>query len=121
MPTSAIAQVWDPQWWNPNQGAGPLWYYGLGWYVRGNWVAWAGGSDGQMAFVAHNRLYDITVVYLTNVLGNPMDEFMNPLLDSNGVWSSPGAPQSILGKPFPCKDDPATVQGNECTGPYGAY
>ena len=95
-------------------GAG--WSYGLGWYARGNWVAMAGGTVGSMAIVIHNRAYDFTVVYLTNVIGNPIGTIMNPLLSSpNKTWTQPnGVPQSILGGEFPCLDDPSTMF-NECT------
>ncbi len=129
MPQTVSRQLWDPIWWNPDQDAGPNWNYGLGWYVRGNWVAWIGGTDGAMSVVAHNRSYDFTVVLLANVIGNGASEFLNPLLVSNnGAWSPPGpqpgspspSPASVLGKPFPCIDDPVTP-ANECQGAFGAY
>ncbi|PRQ06535.1 serine hydrolase [Enhygromyxa salina] len=122
MPQAVAAQLWNPAWWNSNGAPGTSWFYGLGWYARGNWVAMAGGTDGSMAIVLHNRAYNITVVYLTNVVGDPFDEFINPLLATNlSQWSQvAGTPQSILGGPFPCLDDMATPQ-NECTGPFGAY
>ncbi|WP_181234239.1 serine hydrolase [Enhygromyxa salina] len=110
MPQTTARQLWDPQWWNMTQNRAPGWAYGLGWYVRGNWIAMAGGSDGAMATVLHNRRWDFTVVILTNVLGNGMDEYVNPLLNApGGVWGT-----STLGKQFPCGDDLATTSGNEC-------
>src|SRR5690606_38889208 len=102
------------------QPKAPNWAYALGWYVRGNWVAWAGGSDGAMSMVLHNRAYDFTVVYLTNVVGNGFGEFLDPLLDAGGMgWSVPGNATSALGGPFPCIDDPMTM-ASECsvTTPY---
>ena len=121
MPKSVAAQLWDPKWWNSNHNKGSNWYYGLGWYVRGNWVAWAGGSDGMMSLVLHNRAYDFTVVYLANVIGNAFGDFLNPLLATQqGVWSAPGSPQSVLGGVFPCIDDTTTAQ-DECSGFPGPY
>jgi hypothetical protein len=69
----------------------------------------AGGTDGAMATVLHNRRWDFTVVMLSNVLGNGFSEFLNPLLDAPAGWGT-----SILGSQFPCGDDPATISGNEC-------
>jgi CubicO group peptidase (beta-lactamase class C family) len=109
MPQGIARQLWDPQWWNMNQNRAPGWAYGLGWYVRGNWIAMAGGSDGAMATVLHNRRWDFTVVILTNVYGNGITEFINPLLNAPGGWGT-----SILGSQFPCGDDLTTVPGNEC-------
>jgi CubicO group peptidase (beta-lactamase class C family) len=110
MPASTARQLWDPLWWNMNQDRAAGWAYGLGWYVRGNWIAMAGGSDGAMATVLHNRRWDFTVVILTNVLGNGISEYVNPLLNApGGVWGT-----SILGNQFPCGDDFATISGNEC-------
>jgi hypothetical protein len=126
IPQAVAAQLWSPLWWNPNQLAAPNWFYGLGWYVRGNWVAMAGGTDGVMSLALHNRAYDITVVYLTNVIGNGFNDFLNALLANpipanQGSWSQvAGTPQSILGAPFPCVDDISTPQ-NECQGVVGAY
>ncbi|WP_165703880.1 serine hydrolase domain-containing protein [Enhygromyxa salina] len=117
MPKSTAGQLWDPQWWNMKQDRAAGWAYGLGWYVRGNWVAMAGGSDGSMATVLHNRRWDFTVVVLTNVRGNGFSEYVNPLLETPaGVWGT-----SILGKQFPCGDDLATVSGNECAIWGGGY
>jgi hypothetical protein len=122
MPQSVASQLWNPVWWNANQDRANSWFYGLGWYVRGNWIAMAGGTDGSMSMVLHNRTYDVTVVYLTNVLGNGFDHFLNALLSSpQSAWSQVnGPPQSILGGQFPCIDDNST-QLNECQGPVGAY
>jgi CubicO group peptidase (beta-lactamase class C family) len=111
------SSLWSPQWWNRNESPDPNWSYGLGWYVRGNWLAWAGGSDGSMATVLHNRAYDLTVVHLTNVSGNGLGDFMDPLMKPvNLVWNT-----SAVGNAFPCLDDPQTAQ-SECvamtTAPY---
>jgi hypothetical protein len=130
MPQSTAAQLWSPVWLNSNQNRASNWFYGLGWYVRGNWIAMAGGTTGAMSLILHNRAYDFTVVYLSNVWGNPFDDFLNPLLGTT-TWSPVGAPcpgncspspmpQSVLGGPFPCIDDLTTLQ-NECQGFVGAY
>jgi CubicO group peptidase (beta-lactamase class C family) len=130
LPKSTAAQLWSPTWWNPNQDRASNWFYGLGWYVRGNWIAMAGGTDGAMSLILHNRAYDFTVVFLSNVRGNALDEFLNPLLTGLG-WSPVGAPcpgncspspmpKSVLGGPFPCIDDLSTLT-NECQGFVGAY
>jgi CubicO group peptidase (beta-lactamase class C family) len=130
MPRTTAAQLWSPTWLNPNQDRAGNWFYGLGWYVRGNWIAMAGGSDGSMSIVLHNRAYDFTVVYLSNVIGNGFGELLNPLLGTF-VWSPVGTPcpgncspsplpQSVLGGPFPCIDDLSTQQ-NECLGLPGPY
>jgi CubicO group peptidase (beta-lactamase class C family) len=130
MPQSTAAQLWSPLWMSSNQNRASNWFYGLGWYVRGNWIAMAGGSAGAMSLILHNRAYDFTVVYLTNVWGNGFTDFLNPLLGT-AVWSPVGVPcpgncspspmpQSVLGGPFPCIDDLATPK-NECQGFVGAY
>lgn len=130
MPGATAAQLWSPTWLNPNQNRAPNWFYGLGWYVRGNWIAMAGGTDGSMSMVLHNRAYDFTVVYLSNVIGNSFSDFLNPLFGTF-VWSPVGAPcpgncapspmpQSVLGGPFPCIEDLSTPQ-TECKGFPGAY
>jgi CubicO group peptidase (beta-lactamase class C family) len=130
MPRSTAAQLWSPLWLSSNQNRAPNWFYGLGWYVRGNWIAMAGGGAGSMSLVLHNRAYDFTVVYLSNVKDNVFEVFLNPLLGTT-VWSPVGVPcpgkcspspmpQSVLGGPFPCIDDLATPQ-NECQGFVGAY
>lgn len=130
MPQATAAQLWSPTWLNPNQNRATNWFYGLGWYVRGNWVAMAGGTDGSMSLILHNRAYDFTVVYLSNVIGNGFGEFLNPLLGTFN-WSPVGTPcpgncapspmpQSVLGGPFPCIDDLSTQQ-NECQGLPGPY
>jgi CubicO group peptidase (beta-lactamase class C family) len=117
MPSSVSSSLWNPQWWNRKGCPDPNWSYGLGWYVRGNWVAWAGGSTGSMATVLHNRAYDFTVVYLSNAIGNGLGDFADPLMSPNyQVWNT-----SLVGTAFPCVDDPQTAQG-ECnsgtTVPY---
>jgi CubicO group peptidase (beta-lactamase class C family) len=116
MPFTASMQIWDPQWWNFNHSLGSGWAYGLGWYIRGNWIAMAGGSDGSMSVVLHNRRWDFTVVMLTNVSGNGFEELLNPLLSAPAGWGS-----SILGSQFPCIDDPATITGNECGNSKAKY
>lgn len=130
MSRATAAQLWNPTWWNSNQDRAPGWYYGLGWYVRGNWIAMAGGADGSMSLILHNRAYDFTVIYLSNVIGNGFGEFLDPLLGTFN-WSPVGTPcpgncapspmpQSVLGGPFPCIDDLSTQQ-NECQGLPGPY
>ncbi len=110
MTSSVASQLWAPPWWNRNGSPASNWSYGLGWYVRGNWVAWAGGETGSMATVLHNRAYDFTVVYLTNVIGNGLSEFMDPLMKpQNGSWNT-----SMIGAVLPCVDDPSTP-ASECT------
>lgn len=107
MPVLTASQLWDPQWknWNGVPGAG--WDYGLGWYVRGNWVAWAGGSDGSMATVMHNKAYDFTVVHLANVTGNGLTNLAKPLMQPQaGGWDT-----SPIGQVFPC----ITAIPGECT------
>jgi CubicO group peptidase (beta-lactamase class C family) len=111
MPAAVAGQLWNPQWWNRLGSPVLDWSYGLGWYARGNWVAWAGGADGSMATVLHNRVHDFTVVYLTNTAGNGLDEFMNPLMQTKGGWNS-----SAVGAVFSCRDEIATEQ-NECETP----
>jgi CubicO group peptidase (beta-lactamase class C family) len=109
--SSTASSLWSPQWWNTNNSPAPNWSYGLGWYVRGNWVAWAGGAEGSMATVLHNRAYDFTVVHLANVTGNGLGDFMDPLMKPVGnVWNT-----SPIGSAFPCVDDPQTVP-SECNG-----
>ena len=109
MPTAVANQLWAPQWWNLDHENGVGWSYGLGCYVRGNWVAWAGGATGSMATVLHNRIHDVTVVVLTNVHGNGLSEYMNPLMDSPlSTWG--GSP---IGAVFPCQDELGTPE-DEC-------
>jgi hypothetical protein len=121
MPKWVAAQMWDPQWRNGNTGGAKGWLYGLGWWVRGNWVTMAGGTAGSMALAAHNTEHDFTVVYLTNVVGNPLDEVLNPLLTADkdkpdkDKWGT-----SILGSQFPCVDDLNTFY-DECDGTLVAY
>jgi CubicO group peptidase (beta-lactamase class C family) len=117
MPQPVAAQMWHPYWRNGNTGGGAQgWSYGLGWWTRGNWVTMAGGTIGSMALAAHNTEHDFTVVYLSNVIGNGLDEVLNPLLTPiDGGWGT-----SILGSQFPCVDDPNTFF-NECKGTSVAY
>jgi CubicO group peptidase (beta-lactamase class C family) len=116
MPESVAAQLWDPRWRNGKTGNAEGWSYGLGWWVRGNWVTMAGGTIGSMSLVAHNTAYDFTVVLLSNVKGNALIDVLNPLLDpTNGMWGT-----SELGSQFPCNDDLFTFE-NECSGPLVAY
>jgi CubicO group peptidase (beta-lactamase class C family) len=116
MPQSIAAQLWDPQWRNGKTGNAKGWSYGLGWWVRGNWVTMAGGTVGSMSLVAHNTEHDFTVVHLSNVKGNALEEMLNPLMEPiNGVWGT-----SPLGSQFPCSDDLTTFQ-NECFGTLVAY
>jgi CubicO group peptidase (beta-lactamase class C family) len=111
MSSSTASSLWSPQWWNATNSPAPNWSYGLGWYVRGNWVAWAGGAEGSMATVLHNRAYDFTVVYLANVTGNGLGDFMDRLMKPIGnVWNT-----SAVGTVFPCLDDPQTIP-SECSG-----
>jgi CubicO group peptidase (beta-lactamase class C family) len=109
---SMWSSLWSPQWWNRTGSPDPNWAYGLGWYVRGNWIAWAGGTEGSMATVLHNRAYDVTVVHLTNASGsgNGLAEFMDPLMKTVAGWGT-----SAVGSAFPCLDDAQTVP-NECNG-----
>jgi CubicO group peptidase (beta-lactamase class C family) len=114
MPTTVAAQMWSPSFWVPATGRGAGWQYGLGWYARGNWVAMAGGSRGSSAIVLYNLQYDFTVVYLTNVLGHAMNDFINPLLESStDEFSTNANPTSILGGEFPCVDI-TDAPNNEC-------
>jgi CubicO group peptidase (beta-lactamase class C family) len=116
MPQAVAAQLWNPLWWNPNHNRGPGWSYGLGFWLRGNWVAMAGGMPGSGALAAHNLAYDFTVVSLTNLQGNGLVDLLNPLMTPvNGVWGT-----STLGSQFPCIDDPGTPQ-NECQNALAAY
>jgi CubicO group peptidase (beta-lactamase class C family) len=110
LPSSVSERLWSPQWWNREGSLAPNWSYGLGWYVRGNWVAWLGISEGSMAVVVHNRAHDFTVVHLANVLGNGLGEFMDPLMATEAEeWNT-----SPVGIAFPCLDDPDTP-ADECS------
>ncbi|WP_165703890.1 serine hydrolase [Enhygromyxa salina] len=116
MPFTVASQLWDPKWWNFQNDRASKWAYGLGWYARGNWIAMAGGADGTMSLILHNRQWDFTVVFLANVIGNGFSDFINPLLNAPLGWGS-----SMLGSQFPCADDPATITGNECGNILAAY
>lgn len=116
LPLPVAAQMWNPQWWNGKHKYGSTWVYGLGWWIRGNWIAMAGGTDGSMSLVSHNLKYDFTVVYLTNVKGNALDEYLNPLMTpTKGIWGT-----STLGNQFPCVDDLTTFLP-ECFGSALTY
>jgi CubicO group peptidase (beta-lactamase class C family) len=111
------SSLWNPQWWNRTKSPDPNWSYALGWYVRGNWLAWAGGTTGSMATVLHNRAYDFTVVHLTNVTGNGLGDFIDPLMTPvSQVWNT-----SAIGNVFPCLDDPQTNQSECNTSTTAAY
>jgi CubicO group peptidase (beta-lactamase class C family) len=83
MPNAVTAQLWSPQWWQLQATVPQIpaknWAYGLGWYVRGNWVAWAGGTHGASTIVLHNTVYDFTAVLMSNVIGNGFTD-LNTLL-----------------------------------------
>lgn len=110
MPVEVAKEMWNPKWKNDNDSRAAGWSYCLGWYVRGNWVAWAGGMAGSMATVLYNRVYDVTIIHLSNTMGNGLDEFMNPLMltDPVGVWNT-----SKIGEAFPCEDEASTPE-DEC-------
>ncbi|WP_157596074.1 serine hydrolase [Plesiocystis pacifica] len=116
-PQSVADELWSPSWWVPpgSHSKGEKWAYGLGWYVRGQWVAMAGGFYGASAIALYNRDADVTIVLLTNTRGNGLTDFANPLI---GVTSStPGL--GALGQAYPCVDDPATVGTDECAPTMG--
>jgi CubicO group peptidase (beta-lactamase class C family) len=116
MPQLVAARMWDPQWRNGNTGNAEGWAYGLGWWVRGNWVTMAGGTVGSMALAAHNTEHDFTVVYLTNVIGNALIDVLNPIMmPVDGKWGT-----SDLGSQFPCVDD-LTTYYDECLGTLVTY
>ncbi|KIG13036.1 hypothetical protein DB30_00810 [Enhygromyxa salina] len=102
LPQSAAAWMWHPALWNFNHKQAPGWAYVHGWYVRGNWVGWMGSDDGTVALVVHNRMYDITVVFLANGLDSSTN-FINPLM------ASPNLVQgfSQIGQVWPCLPDPS--------------
>ncbi|WP_146662856.1 serine hydrolase domain-containing protein, partial [Enhygromyxa salina] len=102
LPQSAAAWMWHPALWNFSHKQAPGWAYVHGWYVRGNWVGWMGGDDGTVALVVHNRMYDITVVFLANGLDSSTN-FINPLM------ASPNLVQgfSQIGQVWPCLPDPS--------------
>lgn len=85
MSTSVADQLWDPEITIPATTLSSCWEYGRGFYVRGNWIAMAGGTDGSMAIVMHNWQQDFTVVMLTNMWGNAFSEFANPILNDIGA------------------------------------
>jgi CubicO group peptidase (beta-lactamase class C family) len=110
LPNAKAAQLWHPQYWNfePSLGAG--WAYGLGWYIRGNWVAWAGGDQGSTALVLHNRMWDVTVVYLANASGGAFPDFINPLMQSPQLVQG----GSRIGAVWPCVEDPSFAPLSAC-------
>jgi len=116
IPELVARQLWAPEWKNDVDARSEGWSYALGWYVRGNWVAWAGGADGSMATVLHNRAYDFTIVHLTNLVGNGLNDFAYPLMVTN-AWDG-----SAIGQVFPCVDDFSTPQDEcETTNPSVPY
>lgn len=84
MSTSVADRLWDPDITIVANPLSPCWEYGRGFYVRGNWIAMAGGGDGSTAIAMHNWQQDFTVVMLTNMWGNAFDEFANPILTAIG-------------------------------------
>jgi CubicO group peptidase (beta-lactamase class C family) len=131
MPASVAARLWSPnppgspldeEWWTPAVGRAARWQYGLGWYARGNWIAAAGGTVSSSAIVMHNLQYDITIVYLTNTLGQAFGDFANPLLNApQGNWSTDETSYSDLGGIFPCIDNPTTTATDECGDIEASY
>ena len=114
LPETEAQKLWSLDYANVFGGA-TGWRYGLGWYMRGDWIAMAGGSGGASTLVLHNRWYDFTVVYLTNMLGQPIGDFINPLLESpDEIWG-----QSKLGGVFPCHSVGDTQPDpNPCTNAF---
>jgi CubicO group peptidase (beta-lactamase class C family) len=102
LPQDVAALMWHPAFWNFNHQQAPGWAYVHGWYVRGNWVGWMGGDRGSVALVLHNRMYDVTVVFLANGRDSPSN-FINPLM------ASPNQVQgfSPIGQVWPCTPDPS--------------
>ncbi len=106
LPLGTAAWLWHPALWNFVGSPVPGWAYVHGWYVRGNWVAWMGSDNGAVAVVMHNRMYDMTVVFIANGRSAPSD-FINPLM------ASPNLVQgfSRIGLAWPCISDPSFGQG----------
>lgn len=84
MSTSVADQLWDPAIAVDADILDGCWEYGRGFFVRGNWIAMAGGTSGSMAIAMHNWQQDFTVVMLTNMFGNALGEFANPILTEIG-------------------------------------
>lgn len=76
-------QLWDPAITIPFY-IFDCWEYGRGFYAHGNWIAMAGNGEGSMAIALHNWEQDFTVVLLTNVIGVPFGEFIDPILEDIG-------------------------------------
>jgi CubicO group peptidase (beta-lactamase class C family) len=109
MPNSVVKQLWSAQWKNSKNPRAQGWSYGLGWYIRGNWIAWAGAAEGGMGTALHNLAYDFTVVHLSNAFGNGLEDFVRPLMESpQHTWGG-----SKIGAIFPCLDDVDTLE-DEC-------
>lgn len=102
LPLDEAKWLWHPAFWNFIGSPVTGWAYVHGWYVRGNWVGWMGGDQGAVALAIHNRMYDVTVVFLANGIGLPSD-FINPLM------ASPNLVQgfSPIGQAWPCIPDPS--------------
>lgn len=108
MPIPVADQLWHPQWANMNNTPATGWAYGLGWYMRGNWVAMAGGTDGAAAVALHNRAYDFTVVILLNNVDNLFGPIINPIFQPKGLGNL--SPNAVM----PCVNEDRFPQ-NECT------
>ena len=106
LPLEKAAWLWHPAFWNFVGSPVPPWAYVHGWYVRGNWVGWMGSDQGAMAVTIHNRMHDVTVVFLANGFGGPSG-FINSLMASpNQVQGT-----SPIGQVWPCIPDPSFGQG----------
>lgn len=98
--------LWHPAFWNFQGSPVPPWAYVHGWYVRGNWVAWMGGDDGGVALTMHNRMYDVTVVFIANGFDIPSN-FINPLMATPNLVQG----TSQIGQVWPCIPDPSFGPG----------
>ena len=115
LPSSAGEFMWHPGFRNFNHTFAPDWAYVHGWYARGNWAGWFGSTKGGTGVVIHNRVYDVTVVLLTNGFGSPTD-FINPLmLSPNLVLGG-----SAIGQIWPCVTEMAYAPIDTCKLPPGA-
>lgn len=115
LPLTAAAWMWHPALWNFNHGQATGWAYVHGWYVRGNWVGWMGSAEGAVALTIHNRMYDVTVVFLANGLGSPAN-FINPLMESPDLVQG----SSRIGQVWPCIPDPSFAPLTGCELPVAA-
>jgi hypothetical protein len=93
--------MWHRGLWNTN-GPVPSWAYVHGWYARGNWVGWMGSDDGSLALTFHNRMYDVTIVFLANGFATKTTDFINPLM-----VIPPNQTFSPIGLVWPCVQDPS--------------